>query len=487
MEGHNSRKAKKREELKAFINEHRAAAEIRSNYHFIPPTGWMNDPNGFSEYKGEYHLFYQYYPFEPIWGTMHWGHAVTRDLLCWRDMEIALLPGDDCDKDGVYSGTALQEEGRHILMYTGHICEEGQNDYHQVQNIAAGDGKEYKKFEGNPVITGDMLPDGCSRKDFRDPKIFKENGRYFALLANASLKGGGRLVLFASDNLKNWSCKGVLRNDFSGPVCKMWECPDYVKINDRDVMIFSFAEAEAEGYRYANGYGAVYEIGEFQKEEAVFFTEYGDELDCGLDFYAPQTLAGTDGRVIMIAWMQVWKRNIPLAEKGIAGMMTLPRELTVRDGRLYQTPVREIRSMRKNEISHEFVLKEKRQVQCFKRKSFELFLCARIRENTVFTLYVTASDDCEKYCAITYDAKSELLGFDRSKSGSKIAGRNERQVRVPLKDGFLELDLFLDQYSVEIFCQKGACVLSNTVYNEENSLFFEASRETELKIKLWEL
>lgn len=294
-------------------------------------------------------------------------------------------------------------------------------------------------------------------------------------------------MLFASDDLKDWSCKGVLRNDFSGPACKMWECPDYVKISGKDVMIFSFAEAEAEGYRYANGYGAVYEIGEFQKEEAVFFTEYGDELDCGLDFYAPQTLVGTDGRVIMIAWMQVWKRNIPLAEKGIAGMMTLPRELTVKDGRLYQTPIREIRSMRKNEISHEFVLKEKCQIQCFKRKSFELYLCARIRGNAVFTLYVTASDDCEKFCAITYDAKRELLGFDRSKSGSKIAGCNERQARVPLKDGFLELDIFLDQYSVEIFCQDGACVLSNTVYNEENSLFFEASCETELKIKLWEL
>ena len=444
----NASDEKKRDEIQKFVKAHKVPDFRRSHFHFIPPTGWMNDPNGFSKYNGKYHLFYQYYPFESVWGLMHWGHAVTEDLIHWEDLEVALIPGDDFDKNGAYSGTALCMDGMHVLMYTGHICDEQKNTYYQVQNIAAGDGKIYEKYERNPVITGEMLPDGCSKKDFRDPKIWQEDKKFYALLANAAENKGGQLVLFSSDDLKVWNSLGVVKNNFSIPDCKMWECPDYINVGKKDILIFSLSEVEAGGEKYVNHYGAVYQIGIFDKEKSCFYAEYSDQLDYGLDFYAPQFLGQYGERVILIAWMQTWKRNIPLAKEGVAGMMTLPREIILKDGQILQKPIREMERIRKEKVHKKFILQNRYRVGKINGKCAEFVLFVKMKRGDKLNIYLMASDDCKTYCSFFYDADKEELEFDRECIGSGIEGINKRKVKMPLKNGMLHMDIFLELYSV---------------------------------------
>ena len=150
----------------------------RSMFHVTGPIGWINDPNGFSVYRGEYHLFFQYHPYKPVWGPMHWGHVKTRDFIRWERLPAALAPDMPYDKDGCFSGSAIElPDGRQLLMYTG-VREEYQPDGtlkpYQTQCLAVGDGKDYEKIDANPVLTAKDLPKGGSESDFRDPNIWKE-------------------------------------------------------------------------------------------------------------------------------------------------------------------------------------------------------------------------------------------------------------------------------------------------------------------------
>ena len=146
-------------------------------FHVTGGIGWLNDPNGFAPYKGEYHLFFQYYPYDVRWGPMHWGHVKTRDFIRWERLPAAMAPDQEYDSGGCFSGSAVEmPDGRHLLMYTGvrnERNESGRIESFQTQCIAFGDGVDYEKYEGNPVIGADMLPEGGSVKDFRDPKIWR--------------------------------------------------------------------------------------------------------------------------------------------------------------------------------------------------------------------------------------------------------------------------------------------------------------------------
>ena len=157
--------------------EQKIAAEPRPDFHLSARVGWMNDPNGFSYYKGEYHMFYQYHPFSPYWGPMHWGHAVSTDLLHWKQLPAALAPDMDYDRDGCFSGSAVvMPDGRHLLMYTGVVKEtqkDGSSREVQTQCVAVGDGLDYEKYAGNPVLDSKQLPENGSRFDFRDPKLWR--------------------------------------------------------------------------------------------------------------------------------------------------------------------------------------------------------------------------------------------------------------------------------------------------------------------------
>ena len=150
-------------------------ADQRPAYHLTPTIGWMNDPNGFSCYQGEYHLFYQYHPYSTEWGPMHWGHAKTRDFLHWERLPAALAPDTAYDQNGCFSGSAVElPDGCQLLVYTAvrkHLGEDGRTTETQTQALAVGDGVNYEKWHGNPVLTAADLPEGGSPVEFRDLKV----------------------------------------------------------------------------------------------------------------------------------------------------------------------------------------------------------------------------------------------------------------------------------------------------------------------------
>lgn len=145
----------------------------RNHFHLMPEVGWMNDPNGFSVYQGEYHLFYQYFPYDVKWGPMHWGHAKSKDLIKWNYLPVAMAPDQVYETGGCFSGSAIEVEGKHVLMYTGHTNPNPEDEalVRQVQCLAIGDGKEYRKYGQNPVIKTEEMPPQSSLTDFRDPKL----------------------------------------------------------------------------------------------------------------------------------------------------------------------------------------------------------------------------------------------------------------------------------------------------------------------------
>ena len=231
---------------KARAYEAEKAAQTDKNtrplFHISAPAGWINDPNGFSVYDGKIHLFYQYYPYAREWGPMHWGHSVTTDMISWEQLPAALAPDQDYDRIGCFSGSAIEADNKHVLVYTGVTkitLPDGREEERQNQCIAFGDGRDYVKYENNPVVTGEMLPENCSRIDFRDPKIWKEEDTYYLIVGSKDNRQIGQVVLCSSKDLKEWKFETVLAANSTGKVGTMWECPDFFPLGDKHVLILS--------------------------------------------------------------------------------------------------------------------------------------------------------------------------------------------------------------------------------------------------------
>ena len=323
----------KLETANSYIEKNKVPKEQRPDFHVTAPVGWINDPNGFSEYRNQYHLFYQHHPYSDAWGPMHWGHCTSGDFIKWKTLPDVLAPDESFDEGGCFSGSALETDEGHALVYTGvtEKTENGEKRAFQNQCLAFGDGKTYRKFAGNPVIDGNQLPEGFSREDFRDPKIWFDDGFYFLVAGNRKSDGLGQVVLFRSPDLKDWQYVTVLAEN-DGTYGTMWECPDFFRLGNQHILIVSPQDMRAIKNKFYNGNHAVYFLGQYNKKDCKFDCGEGVMLDYGTDFYAPQTLLTNDGRRIMIAWMQSWDINIKPAEQRWNGMMTVPRELRLVGG-----------------------------------------------------------------------------------------------------------------------------------------------------------
>ena len=326
------------------------ADSARPKFHLSPYVGWMNDPNGFSYYQGKYHLFYQYNPYSTEWNAMHWGHAVSRDLLQWTYLPAALAPDAPYDSYGCFSGSAVElADGRQLLLYTGVRKEGGEKEEEiQTQCAAVGNGLDYHKYGQNPVIAESALPAGLSRNDFRDPKVWREaDGSLCCVVGACDQAHLGRILLFHSQDGFSWNFEGVLAEN-DGRLGRMWECPDFFALDGKHLLLVSPQDMLPEGFEYHNGNGTVCMIGRYDENRKRFFPEQDQAVDYGIDFYAPQTLLTPDGRRVMIGWMQNWDtcKLSGTPDRQWFGQMSLPRELSVRNGRLFQQPVRELESHR---------------------------------------------------------------------------------------------------------------------------------------------
>lgn len=467
------REARKYEEA----SEKLIKKENRPSFHLPARTGWMNDPNGFSYYNGEYHMFYQYHPYDSHWGPMHWGHAVSRDLLQWKYLPAALAPDEFYDRDGCFSGSALAlPDGKQLLMYTGVVREHQKNGGFcdvQTQCLAVGDGVDYEKYEQNPVLDENDLPAGGSRADFRDPKMWrKEDGTYCCIVGNRPADGSGQILLYTSEDGFHWKYKKVFasnRDRFG----KMWECPDFFMLDGRGVLLVSPQDMLPQGFEYHNGNGTLCLIGDYDEETDTFVERSNQSIDYGIDFYAPQTVLAPDGRRIMIGWMQNWDTcSLRMPEQAWYGQMSLPRELSIKNGRLYQTPIRELENLRRNRVVYENVTVEDviRLDGVKGRKiDMEFTIHPADPENLYQKFAVRFAQNEEYQTSLSFRPRESILKVDRKFSGSRRAIIHQRRSKVNSQNGTLKLRMILDWFSVEVFVNDGEQVMTATMYTDQTA------------------
>lgn len=471
-------------------NKHKLNNEYRLNYHLMGEYGWINDPNGFIQYKGMYHVFYQHYPYEPVWGPMHWGHAISEDLVKWSYLPIALAPDREFDRDGCFSGSAIEKDGKLYLMYTGHVYTgpNKEKHYRQTQCIACSDdGITFEKYESNPVIDTDRIPENASKKDFRDPKVFKRGENYYVVIGSNDRQGNGQALLYKSKDLINWEFVNIIANS-NGCIGSTWECPDLFQLKDKDILIISPQYLKARGNDFNNLHSSVYMIGNLNIENGIFEFDDFYSVDYGFDFYAPQTTIDNKGRRIVIGWMNMWETLNPTQVNGHnwAGAMTLPREAVLIDGRLYFKPVDEIKKYRKNEyILNDVKLNGERVFEAY-GDSYELQVSFNAQEAVEFGLKVRVNDDEETI--LSYNRDNKVFRFNRDKSG--VGPKGERRTKVDLVDNILKLQIFVDKCSVEVFINEGQKVMTGRIYPSKDAVKIKAFSMGECTIvsfKKWDI
>ena len=429
-------------------NKDEVNRKFKPKHHFSAEIGWINDPNGFVYFQGEYHLFYQFYPYDSVWGPMHWGHAKTKDFVNWEHLPVALAPDMPYDKDGCFSGSAIVKDDVLWLMYTGNV-EQEDGTIRQIQNMAySKDGIHFEKIAENPVATGDILPDELVKSDFRDPKIFEKEGRYYAVVAAKHQEDIGTIVLLESDNLIDWEFESIFLKGTPEQGI-MWECPDYFNIDGNDILMMSPMRVKQKHYDFKNINSSVIMAGKVDWNTKTFTLHNMKELDHGHDFYAPQSLEDDEGRRIVIAWLHTWGRQLPshdLKHKW-AGSMTLPRQLTYKDGHLLQTILPEsLQSLSKIDVDDNPISSGVLEIDI----------------NGNLLMRFGSSDD---YIDFGFDKEENLVYIDRKglkrlPKGDETWEISERKVQIQAK----KLLILFDSNSIEIIVNNGEESLSSAFY-----------------------
>ncbi len=488
---------------KAREYESRQGAKIpageRPVFHLTPQVGWMNDPNGLCMYQGRFHIFYQYNPYDTHWSDMHWGHAVSDDLLTWENLPAALAPDKSYDKNGCFSGGAVElSDGRHLLLYTGveeRENEDGTKETFQTQNVAIGDGVDYEKFEANPVMDASLLPEGASTVDFRDPKLWRENdGSFRCVLGSRPSDGSGQILLYESDDAISWRFVSILaknRNRFG----KMWECPDFFKLDGKYVILTSPQDMLPMDMEYHNGNGNLCLIGSLDEKTKTFVEESDHAIDYGIDFYATQTIEMPDGRRVMIGWLKNWDACMESTHEKWNSQLSIPRELSIHGDRLYQWPIRELDAHRANPIEHKGVLidgEKKLSGISGRVVDMELLIDAFDQKKVFYEFEMRIAENDDYHTSIFFRPRDRVIKLDRKFSGSRRAVVHQRRCLIAdgaATSGKLSLRIIMDRYSVEVFINDGMQVMSMEIDTELSAegISFRSDGDALLNIKKYDL
>lgn len=465
----------------------------RLQYHFSPKTQWVNDPNGMVFYENEYHLFYQHYPDSNVWGPMHWGHAVSRDLVDWEHFPIALYP----DSLGyIFSGSAVVDwkntsdlgsasEPPLVAIYTYHDpvgSKAGKLNY-QTQGIAYSNdkGRTWIKYEGNPVLENPGI------KDFRDPKVIwsDEFNKWIMVLAVQD-----HVRFYDSGDLKSWEFLSSFGKEYGGHG-GVWECPDLfpMKVDNSNeekwVLILNINPGGPNG-----GSGTQYFVGEFDGNDFRLDPRFQNDvsdfksvwLDHGRDNYAGVTwsdIPEEDGRRILIGWMSNWDYANLVPTTVWRNAMTLPRELKLintADGyRLRTTPVNELVNLRGEKqklqdlsVEGEYTFNLTDQLS---PSQAELILEVELPAADKARFGVELSNDQGESYRIGFDVANDRFFSDRTKTGDlsfsdKFANGLHHAPR-QIDSETMELHFFFDRGSMEMFADQGATVMSELFFPSE--------------------
>lgn len=497
------------------INQH-LEAEVtfsepyRSQFHYTPRINWMNDPNGLVYYRGVYHLFHQYNPFGNRWGFMSWGHATSTDLVHWEHKPVAIPYGKE-QEEGIFSGSAVVDhqntsgfgDGENppiVAIYTSHYTlEDGSTDQAQSLAYSLDGGETFTKYDSNPVLEFDD-------PDFRDPNVSwnEEMGKWLMVLA---LPTQHKVQFYASDDLKEWE----YLSDFgpAGATGGVWECPDFFQLpvkgdseNKKWVL-----HVDMNPGSIAGGSGSQYFVGEWDGTSFIpdetFMETAPHWVDYGTDFYAAiswNNIPEEDGRQLWVGWMNNWNYANDIPTDPWRSAMSIPRSVHLEsDGnsyRLTQKPVENLQQLRQDSVAIDNIELNDEWIdltqQGISGKAYEMRV--EINPGDAETVGLSVREGKNQQTWIGYDSENESIYVDRRNSGESdfyegFETRNDAPVE--LIDGKVELHIYVDGSSVEVFVNDGARVLTHRIFPDSESIgvsaFAEGGSAAITNLKFWPL
>ncbi|NOT74261.1 MAG: glycoside hydrolase family 32 protein [Cyclobacteriaceae bacterium] len=466
----------------------------RPQYHFSPDKNWTNDPNGLVYYEGEYHIFYQYNPYGNTWGHMSWGHAVSKDLLHWEQLPVAIAEYQNPSGDStmIFSGTVVVDknnssgfcEGKDCLIavYTSHVHKDGQGKLqHQSLAYSNDKGRTWKRYDKNPVLD-------IQRKDFRDPKIFwYETGNVW--IAAMVVPDLFKVVFYKSTNLKEWTALGEFGG--IGDTSKIWECPDLFELPvegepGKTKWILSLSGSHPAGGKFV---GMQYFVGVFngntfipdQSTQAPLYMDFGKDFYAGIIY---NNIPKEDGRTIMIGWANNWAYGNQIPTSTWRSAMALPRELSLKKTaaglRLIQQPLKTISSLRGDEMKGEISgnqLELEVEIDIAKSKGAGIKILKSESEETI----------------IGYDATTQEVFIDRTHSGD-VGFHKEfasiDRVKIDASTGKIKLQVFVDHSIVEVFVNNGEQTLCEQVFplaNDARVIPYSENNDGVISVRAWKI
>ncbi len=446
----------------------------RPQIHFSPLAHWMNDPNGMVYFNSQYHLFYQHYPDSTVWGPMHWGHAISKDLVHWQHLPIALYP----DSLGyIFSGSAVADVnntsgfGKNgkiplVAIFTHHDPkgEKAGTNTFQNQSIAYSldDGKTWTKYANNPVVKNPGI------KDFRDPKVsWYEAGKKWVM----TLATLNQITFYSSPNLKDWTKESEFGKEV-GAHGGVWECPDLFPLNYKGekiwVLIVNINPGGPNG-----GSATQYFTGRFDGNKFTPFQTDTRWLDYGPDEYAGITWSNTGNRKIFLGWMSNWQYANVVPTNPWRSAMTVPRDLGIEKiGDKYLVtshPVPELTSLDATKIADENINAANYNLAKKAGKITGPFRL-QVSANKIETFLFTFSNSLGERVVAGYDKASNSYYIDRTKSGKtnfeKGFAARHTAPRFSLKQN-LELTMIVDNASIELFADNGLSVMTEIYFPKE--------------------
>ncbi|MDO4626530.1 MAG: glycoside hydrolase family 32 protein [Pasteurellaceae bacterium] len=436
--------------------------DYRPVYHIAPPTGLLNDPNGLIFDGEKFHLFYQWFPFDALHGMKHWQHLITRDFQDYQSADN-LIPDELFESHGCYSGGALLVGDNIAAFYTGNTRRATDNQRVPYQNLAIFD-KRGKLLSKRPLL--ESAPEGYT-EHFRDPKpYFTADGKIRFICGAQRNNLTGTALVFEMDNLDDTPrLLGELTlPNFNNANVFMWECPDLLQINGQDLFIWSPQGKARETEQFQNNYHATYALGNL--DSLTFNSTQIAELDQGFDFYAPQTFANVKDRTILFGWCGLPDLTYPTDQYKWHSMLTMPRELRVVQGKIYQRPINEIYANLQNEQT---VQGQQIQIEQLDQAYIKFDV-----NNQAFSIDFFTNAQGQK---LSLHYANNRLTLVREHTEQTELMRDFGQQRHCHIENLQQIEIFFDRSIVEIFINQGEKAMTSRFFIPQRTNQFSADRE----------
>ncbi|MFS0955957.1 sucrose-6-phosphate hydrolase [Enterococcus durans] len=451
----------------AKINENVNQSPWHASYHIEPRTGLLNDPNGFSFFNGKYNLFYQNWPFGAAHGLKEWIHTESDDLVHFYVTGAELRPDTEHDSHGAYSGSAYEVDGKLFLFYTGNVRDK--KWIRDTLQIGAWMDKDHNITKCENIL---IHKPADVTEHFRDPQIFNYKGQLYTIVGAQNLEKSGFIKVYKAtdNNVETWEEVGNL--DFGSTGSEyMIECPNLLFVDEKPVIIYCPQGLDKSELNYDNIYPNIFKICQSFDTENIKLVGASEiqNLDYGFEAYATQGFNTPDGRTLIVSWIGLPDIDYPTDKYNYQGAMSLVKELSIKDGKLYQYPVEAITSLRAS--SEQFTAKAETN------NTYELELTFPPNQKSELLLF---SDSKGNGLSLIVDTKEGKIILDRSKAGIQYATDfgTIRECSIDTKE--TTANIFVDNSIIEIFINKGEKVFTSRVFpeNHQNGIQIKSGEPT---------